>query len=79
MSVVLLKTPNSGEAAESAVHFISVQHAKISITNGKVAERMLNHVEHEAMTWTVHRFKTVLAFVTHVDEEDVLFILVVVP
>lgn len=40
---------------------------------------MLSHIEHEAVTGTVHGFDTELTLIAHVDEEHILLIGIVVP
>lgn len=54
-----------------------MKHSEVSHPDGEVTIGPLHHVEHNAVTWTVHWLEAVL-FVSLLDEEDVLSVLKVV-
>lgn len=74
MGVVLLESSDPGKARESAVNFVSVQHSKISVSDGEVSPGPESGVEHETVSWAVHGLEPELS-VLEVDDEHVFLVL----
>jgi hypothetical protein len=63
MGIILLEPSNTGQTRKGAGDFISMQHAKVSVSNWEVSETSDLVVKHKAMAWAVHRFHSeTLAF-----------------
>jgi hypothetical protein len=60
------------------VDLVSMQGAEVGVPDGKVTVGVLHHVEHEAVSGTVHGLDSVISLLAHLDEEHVLLVLVIV-
>jgi len=77
VSIVLLETTNAGKARQGTGDFVSMQHAKVSQSKRQLSVRSEFVVEHEAVSWTVHWLHSE-ALVLRLEDEQVIFVLVVV-
>ena len=74
MGIVLLEASDSSEAGQCTVELVSVKDSEISHSDRKISVRVLDHIEHDAMTRAVHWLKAMLLARFFLDEEDVLLV-----
>lgn len=58
MSVVLLESTNANQSTEGTGDLVSVQNAKVCITQGKISVAVDAVLKHHTVTRAVHRFET---------------------
>ena len=56
-----------------------MKYSKFSESYWQISVRSLNHIEHDAMSWTIHWLEAVLVATFLLDEEDILLVFEVMP
>lgn len=78
MRIILTEPPNPGQPTQGPMQLIPMEHSEIRQPHGQLPITNQMHIEHHAMSWTVHGLQSVLSLVFGVllDYEHVLLVLV---